>query len=295
MMKKPLLRMAILLLLVVAVLSMTTPLRNSSYTFLSSVSDSLYEKPLIMNSGNTNSGFIDSLANYTFVAHRGAPSASKEPENSLPAYKASARLGFKIVETDLQLTKDGQWVLMHDYSLDRTTTGEGSVKSKSLKAIKELRLKDSGSELLTIPTLEEFLKLCSSEGLIPILDIKPTENEISSKNYNSLFRSLNKYNLLDKSILTTKSKKVLKELRTRNNSIAIAAMLEVTPENLEFVKELGSAFIYTNHDKLTDEKIELMRNNNTSFGVWTINNEKVSKHFLEKGALMVVTDNLLTK
>lgn len=294
-MKKPLPRMAILMLLVFTVLSATAPLRNSSYTFLSSISNSLYEKPLIMHNKSPSGGFIKSLANYTFAAHRGAPSASKEPENSLPAFKGSGKLGFKIVETDLQLTEDGQWVLMHDYSLDRTTTGVGSVRSISLKAIKELSLKDSGNNQLSIPTLEEFLSLCSSEGLIPILDIKPGDKEISSKNYNNLFRSLNKYNLLDKSILTARSKEVLMELRKRDNMVAIAAMLEAEPENLEFVKELGSAFIYTNHDTLTDEKIELMLKNNVSFGVWTINSEKVAKHFLEKGALIVVTDCLLTK
>jgi glycerophosphoryl diester phosphodiesterase len=220
--------------------------------------------------------------------------AANEPENSLSAFKASKKLGYKIVETDLQLTKDGQWVILHDYTLDRTSTGMGTIKSKSLKHIKKLSLKGgTKNERLSIPELEEFLSLCSSEGLIPILDIKPNEKEIASEDYDSLLMSLSKYDLLDKSIFTSSSKEVLTELRRRDNLTAIAVMMDASLDNLEFTKKLNNAFIYLSYENLTDEKINLINNNNLRFGVWTINDEKVAKHFLEKGALMIVTDNLL--
>lgn len=292
-MRKPLPLMAVLMSLIIIALAITIPLRNYNYTFLTSVTNSHSVKPVIFHYNNSNNRFIDGLADFTYVAHRGAPIASNEPENSLPAFKASKKLGFKVVETDLQLTKDGQWVVMHDHTLDRTSTGKGTVKSKSLNAIKKLNLKKGKDENLFIPSLDDFLSLCSSEELIPILDIKPNELEITSENYDSLLISLSKYNLVDKSIFTSSSKEVLRELRRRDNLTAIAVMMDASQDNLEFTKKLDNAFIYYNYENLTDEKIDLINKNNLKFGVWTINDEKVAKHFLEKGALMIVTDNLL--
>jgi glycerophosphoryl diester phosphodiesterase len=294
-MRKPLPIIAVLIFLVFIGLSITNPLRNSTYTFLTSVTYKRSVKPVIFHYDNSNNHFIDELAAFTYVAHRGAPTASNKPENSLPAFKASKELGFKIVETDLQLTKDGQWVVIHDHTLDRTSTGKGTVKSKYFNHIKKLKLKGSKNESLSIPTLDDFLSLCSSEGLIPILDIKPTEREISSESYNGLLMSLSTYDLADKSILTSSSKEVLTELRRRNNLTAIAVMMEASQDNLEFAKRLDNAFIYLNYENLTDEKIDLINKHNLKFGVWTVNDEKIARYFLEKGALMIVTDNLLKK
>ncbi len=292
-MRKPLPVIAVLMSLVLIGLVLTIPLRNSTNTILTSAVNKPSAKPVMFRNNNSNNRFINRLADFIYVAHRGAPIAANEPENSLPAFRASKKLGFKIVETDLQLTKDGQWVVMHDYTLDRTSTGKGTVKSKSLNYIKRLKLKGSRNEPLDVPTLDDFLSLCSGEGLIPILDIKPNEMEITSESYDSLLMSLNKYNLLDKSIFTSSSKEVLTELRRRDDLTAIAVMMEASQENLEFAKKLDNAFMYLSHEKLTDEKIDLINKQNLRFGVWTVNDEKVAKHFLEKGALMIVTDDLL--
>ena len=60
----------------------------------------------------------------TVVAHRA--DWRYAPENSLAAIESSIRLGADVVELDVQKTKDGQLILMHDKTLDRTTTGKGN-------------------------------------------------------------------------------------------------------------------------------------------------------------------------
>lgn len=80
-------------------------------------------------------------------------------ENSLEAIDNAARMGVDIVEIDLQRTKDGHLILMHDASLDRTTTGKGLIADTTLAYIKTLYLKN-GCNIRTIqrvPTLEEAL------------------------------------------------------------------------------------------------------------------------------------------
>lgn len=80
-------------------------------------------------------------------------------ENSLEAIDNAVKMGVDIVEIDVQRTKDGQLILMHDPKLDRTTTGHGLIADTTLAYIKTLNLKN-GCNIKTIhrvPTLEEAL------------------------------------------------------------------------------------------------------------------------------------------
>jgi len=91
-------------------------------------------------------------------AHRGA--MSTHPENTIPAFEEAIRLGAQMIEFDIQLTKDGALVLMHDATIDRTTNGKGKVSDLTLA---ELKLLDAGSKMgakfagTRIPTFEEAL------------------------------------------------------------------------------------------------------------------------------------------
>jgi len=109
------------------------------------------------------------------VAHRG--DWSYAPENSLEAIKRCIELGIDIVEIDVQKTKDGQMVLMHDYTVDRTTNGTGKVSDFTLKDIRELRLKNNcgiqGSRQ-QVPTLEEVMLLAKDKIVI---NLDKTEGE----------------------------------------------------------------------------------------------------------------------
>ena len=91
------------------------------------------------------------------VAHRG--DWRNFPENSLEAIDNAIKMGVDVVELDVQRTKDGKLILMHDSTLNRTTTGEGQIAEITLDSIQKLRLKN-GYAVRTIhkvPTLEEAL------------------------------------------------------------------------------------------------------------------------------------------
>ena len=91
------------------------------------------------------------------AAHRG--DWRNFPENSLEAIDNAIKMGVDIVELDVQRTKDGQLILMHDATLNRTTTGKGAIADTTLAYIKTLKLKN-GCAIRTIhnvPTLEEAL------------------------------------------------------------------------------------------------------------------------------------------
>ena len=74
------------------------------------------------------------------VAHRGG--ALLWPENSLIAFARAVELGADSLEFDVHLSRDGEPVIIHDPTLDRTTTGTGPVRMATLAALRALRLKD---------------------------------------------------------------------------------------------------------------------------------------------------------
>ena len=112
------------------------------------------------------------------VAHRG--DWRYAPENSLAAIAHSIKQGADIVELDVQKTKDGKLILMHDATLDRTTTGTGRVCDWTLDSIKTLFLRN-GATLRTkhrVPTLEEALMLVKGKVMVNLDKAYPIFDEI---------------------------------------------------------------------------------------------------------------------
>ncbi|MGO3306823.1 MAG: glycerophosphodiester phosphodiesterase family protein, partial [Sphingobacterium sp.] len=91
-------------------------------------------------------------------AHRGGPTESY-PENAIETFQHIATKMPVIIECDIALTRDSALVLMHDETLERTTTGKGKVNEHSLAEIKKLHLEDNDGTLtpFRVPTLEEAL------------------------------------------------------------------------------------------------------------------------------------------
>lgn len=110
-------------------------------------------------------------------AHR-AVSAPDQPENSIAAIEATGRaIPNAILEVDAVLTRDGRLVLMHDETMDRTTTGHGRIGDLTLAQVKRARLKASNGALTDTapPTLGEALDAAGRVGAIASIDLKPAE------------------------------------------------------------------------------------------------------------------------
>ncbi|MFM9402026.1 glycerophosphodiester phosphodiesterase family protein [Myroides odoratimimus] len=100
------------------------------------------------------------------VSHRG--DWRDAPENSLLAIKNCIDMGVQMVEIDVRRTRDGEFILLHDNTLDRTTTGKGKVEEWSLSEIQQLFLRDGAGHATghRIPTLKEALMTSKDRVLI---------------------------------------------------------------------------------------------------------------------------------
>jgi glycerophosphoryl diester phosphodiesterase len=111
----------------------------------------------------------------TVIAHRGA--SGTRPENTLVAFHRAVELGAHMIELDVQCTRDGAVVVIHDETLDRTSDGVGPVRHRTLAELAEL---DAGRWFAPayagerIPTLDAVLRAVS----IPInVELKPTGDD----------------------------------------------------------------------------------------------------------------------
>lgn len=94
------------------------------------------------------------------AAHRG--NVEGFPENTMPAFESAYALGVDMIELDLRMTRDGEIVVIHDPTVDRTSDGHGLVSDMTLKELKALDFgirKDAKFQGTRIPTFREFLEL----------------------------------------------------------------------------------------------------------------------------------------
>lgn len=114
-------------------------------------------------------------------AHRGGARAGY-PENCLETFENTLHHTWAILEIDPHYTRDSAIVLMHDPTLERTSTGQGKVSDYTREELKALRLKDTEGQITdyTIPTLDEALEWAQGKTIL-ILDMKDVPMEARVK------------------------------------------------------------------------------------------------------------------
>jgi len=135
------------------------------------------------------------------LGHRGI--CRKYPENTMVSFEAAIALGVDLIEFDVNITKDGVPVVIHDNTIDRTCDHTGLVRSYTLEELKSF---DFGSHFdpsfagAQIPTLEEVLTLAAkSDTLVLNVEIKDMTHEAVDKTIAMLHR----FGLEDRSVIAS--------------------------------------------------------------------------------------------
>ena len=177
------------------------------------------------------------------IAHRGA--SAYAPENTLSAFKKAIDMGINAVEFDVQFTLDGEGVVTHDYTLERTSDGSGHIKDLSLSQLKKLDFgKWFGEEYKNekIPTLEEVLDTVKNDYLINIELKRDKDDKRFFSKY--IIDAIDKFNIRDKVLISSFDHELLKDLHKTDNNLKIALLfpkeIERNFEELgEYIDKLG--------------------------------------------------------
>ncbi|SCY89713.1 glycerophosphodiester phosphodiesterase [Alkaliphilus peptidifermentans] len=158
------------------------------------------------------------------IGHRGA--SAHGPENTIAAFKMALEKGCSGIELDVQLSKDEEVIVFHDYVVDRTTNGSGYVKDMTLKELKSLDTGTWFDESFVgerIPTLEEVLQAIP-KGVLINIEIKNLlihQGKIEKKVLDLVI----KYDRMKDVIISSFDHYVLKNIRDLNKEIKIGLLI----------------------------------------------------------------------
>lgn len=230
----------------------------------------------------------DYLEQRTYVTlHRG--DSSHAPENTLAAIKSAKDKRADAAEIDVQLSKDGHVVVIHDFNLSRLANDSRQVVHLTLKELKELEVGSWFSEEFTgekIPTLEEVIEEASTAIKLNI-ELKPTNDEAELAKAVIDILDRNEYN--DRVIISSLNKKALKEVNKINPDLEVGYIVPVALGQFEFEEAID--FYSLEMSFLTKDLVEKIKNQEKEVHAWTVNSEEDLKRMQKLQVDNVITDN----
>ncbi len=158
---------------------------------------------------------------FLILGHRGVP--GEAPENTLASFRLARQQGADGIELDIRQCKSGELVVMHDARLNRTTSGRGFVRAKTLQQLKTLRI-TGGNDQERIPTLEEVFREFIGD-LVLNVEIKgyPRKADGLEKKLIALIR---RYNAVNRVIVSSFNPIPLRRIRKLDPEIATAFLVD---------------------------------------------------------------------
>ncbi|MGK0465231.1 glycerophosphodiester phosphodiesterase [Clostridium sp.] len=224
-------------------------------------------------------------------AHRGA--SAYFPENTILSFEKALEMGCTGIETDVQMTRDGVLVLIHDEMVNRTTNGEGLVADYTYSELNKL---DAGSWMgeefkgIKIPTVEELIYLVQDKNIIIDFEIK-SGVVIYENIEQKLIELIYKHRIVNKVILSSfnhysiaKCNKISKEIST--GVLYMAGIYKP----YDYAKTVGANAIHPYFLAVNEEVIKQTKKHKIKVNVFTVDDEKYMKSFLEMKVDGIITD-----
>lgn len=232
-----------------------------------------------------------------WFAHRGAQSIA--PENSIPAMeKVYNHSGMEI---DIHQTKDGEWVVMHDGTIDRMTSKTGNISSYNFSDLRAILIskgngvsKYSASELV-IPTLEEALSIAKDKRIIPVIEIKQDSGDVYTEDsWVKLAALIDKYNMRNQVIFISFSYECLQAIKKQLPAVEVSWLIQdgITPDKISKAVSLGVNSGIDSNDKLTEQNVIDAHAKGLKVGVWTMNDDSDRDKWVGSGVDYITTNSL---
>jgi glycerophosphoryl diester phosphodiesterase len=222
-------------------------------------------------------------------AHRGY--SALFAENTMTAFLEAEKAGADGIELDVQLTKDGEVVVIHDEKVDRTTNGKGFVHDYLYKDIRNLNANKKGTKKEPIPSLIEVLEWLKSTNMVCNIELKngliPYEG-MEEK----VIQLIRKYGLSERIIISSFNHYSIVQ------SFRIAPEVETAPLFIETIympwiysQSIRAKGIHPSHSSIPDAIIKATMDNGIAVRPYTVNKETAIKRLLKLGCTAFITDD----
>lgn len=225
-------------------------------------------------------------------AHRGY--SAKYPENTMLAYEKAVQAGADGIELDVQMTKDGELILMHDEAVDRTTDGTGLVKDKNLEDIKKL----DASYVFTgeygvnrIPTLREYFTFAKMADILTNIELKTGVYPYDGIEEKTL-SMIDEFGLRDKVIVSSfnhysvlKMKKMAPDMKYGLLEESWIVGMPAYADNLQM------NYLHPIASSVTLDMYHESQAKNIGINTWTVDDPAEMKRLLELGVNGIISDD----
>jgi glycerophosphoryl diester phosphodiesterase len=239
----------------------------------------------------------------TWIAHRGAGRLA--PENTLAAFRLGASYGYRMFECDVKLSADGVPFLLHDDSLNRTTSGKGTAGAQTWEALSQL---DAGSwhEIDNVssyageplPTLGNIAQFCLKNGYFLNIEIKPTPGQeaetgqVVAEHAARLWQDAENPNVCPP-LLTSFRPESLEAAQTASPHLPRGLLLDTLWKGwLETALVLDCAAIVCNHALWDTSTVTQAKSAGFRCLSYTVNDEWAAKRLQDLGTDGIITDRV---
>jgi glycerophosphoryl diester phosphodiesterase len=249
-----------------------------------------------------------------FVAHRGG--AARWPENSLTAFRGAIANGARILELDVHLTADGQVAVIHDPTLDRTSSGSGPLARCTAADLRRARLRGTDGALTDdyVPTLDEVLAVVVPAGVGLLVEIKTPGRAVAFERRGDRVERIPgaRYEGLEKKVLealtgagcadrcvvmafnpavVTEVKKLAPSQPTTLLVDRHAADAGVRPADaVEWARAAGANFLGLHYSLCDKPLVDAAHGAGIAVGVFTVNDIVTRDRLVAAGVDVIITD-----
>jgi len=232
------------------------------------------------------------------AAHRGG--ALLWPENSLLAFRNAVALGADFIEFDVHLSRDGEVVVIHDPMLERTTTGAGPVKDRTVAELKGVRLKDRAGAVTeeSVPTLDEVAAVAARGKRRMLLEIKVDPSRARYPGIEEkILAILDRHGMAGSTIVMAFEAPTWRRVRELRPDVATCALYSARmlgrtslAAELDALRSAGVRFMGVEHTAVDAAAVTQARAAGIGLGAWTVNDAAAMKRLIDAGAAILITD-----
>lgn len=223
--------------------------------------------------------------------HRGA--SAYAPENTLPAFELAERLGADGIELDVQMTRDGECVVIHDERIERTGTGEGYIRDYTLEELRAFSFHNRMEEYrgVKIPTLQEALELVNPGNMAVNIELKtgifwyPGIEE-------KTIEIVRQAGMEERVIYSSFNHYSMQKVRSLDAKAETAYLFSDVILNVEkYAAETGAAGLHpaVYHLYMSDF-MKRYQKSGLKVRAWTVNKEEDMRKFMKAGVEAVITN-----
>ena len=220
------------------------------------------------------------------IAHRGY--SGKYPENTMLAFERAIEAGADGIEFDLQMSKDGALVIIHDETLERTTDGTGNVCDYTLA---ELRALDAGQGE-RLPTLGEYLDMAKDTGIITNIELKNGIFEYEGMEALAI-AEVRKRNMEDRIIFSSFNHYSIQRCLKLAPEIARAFLCGSWMIDMgEYLNRHEVQYLHPSMGSVCPSLVDELHEHGAKVNVWTVNKLDDMRHMINLGADGIITNEV---